>query len=75
MTMGVSIQLVASEKFWTISTGSYSTTVLTALIWLRSGYYLKNWLGSDRVIDNEVLTEGVEAWLTSGPADFFHTSI
>jgi hypothetical protein len=43
-----------------------------------SGYhpftYLKNWLGSQRSNNNELM-EGVKTWLRSQAADFFDTRI
>jgi histone-lysine N-methyltransferase SETMAR len=37
--------------------------------------YMKNWLGSQRLSNNEELTEGVKSWLSSQAADFFDTGI
>jgi hypothetical protein len=37
--------------------------------------YLKNWLGSQRLSNNEELAEGVKKWLSSQAADFFHKGI
>jgi hypothetical protein len=37
--------------------------------------YLKNWLRSRRLKNNEELMEGVKTWLSSQAADFFHTGI
>jgi hypothetical protein len=37
--------------------------------------YLRNWLGSQHLNNNEELMEGVETWLSSQEADFFDTSI
>jgi hypothetical protein len=36
--------------------------------------YLKNWLGSQRFTNNELM-EGVKTWLSSQVADFFDTGI
>jgi histone-lysine N-methyltransferase SETMAR len=36
--------------------------------------YLKNWLGSQRFNNNELM-EGVKTWLSSMVADFFYTGI
>jgi hypothetical protein len=37
--------------------------------------YLKNWLGSQRSNNNEVLMKGVKTWLSSQSADIFDTGI
>jgi hypothetical protein len=55
------------------------TTLLTALISLRSDYhlftYLKNWLRSQSFNINEELMEGVITWLSSQTEYFFDTGI
>jgi hypothetical protein len=37
--------------------------------------YLKNWLQSQRLNNNEELMEGVKTWLSSQAANFFDTGI
>jgi hypothetical protein len=79
MTMLVRIQLLVLEHCCSISTGSYLTTLLTALTSLPATItcipiYLENWLGSQR-FNNNVLMEGVKTWLSSQEADFFEAGM
>jgi hypothetical protein len=77
--MYIRIQLLAFEHHWSISTGSCLTTLLTALILLcgttTSLPYLKNWLGSQFISNNEELMEGVKTWLSPQMAGFLDTGI
>jgi hypothetical protein len=57
MTMCVHVQLLTLEHCWSISSGSCLTTLLTSPIFAPSDYflfiYLKNWLGSQPLNNNE----------------------
>jgi hypothetical protein len=79
VTVGIRIQLLAFEHCWSISTGSYLTTLLNSHDLAPSDYllltYPKNWLRSQRYSNSEELIESVKTWLSSQVADFFVTGI
>jgi hypothetical protein len=74
--------LLALEHRWSISAGSYVTTLLTAPYspdLAPSDYhlfmYLKNWLKSQCLNNNKEFMKGVKTWPSSQVAGFFDRGI